>query len=323
MAGRGVAALEGGLGMILANVRGRLRMPDFRLVALALARGDARRRARYEQLLLEQGPDPLLDEPGLLEALLALRTLAVPSPPLFAYVAVRHALRAAAVDDRELADYLAALLLEFGDHDRHTRIRRADDETYGYLVDIVEDLTALDDTGERGLLLRVHLGNYSLWFAGLFPDFIEARRTRKGGPDLPYYDAVGRQGYRLASEHRLAERFGVASIYRSAAERCPTLRVAFNRLSDRVFFRHVTTPEKILRNLCPASFIQEPRRQGRRGLHELLRRFHEPHHDRQRALERQLTLHDPGDGAELLAEDALPVRIVPRDHERRPLRFAL
>src|SRR5437588_78965 len=206
-------------------------------------------RSRSEHLLLEQGPAPLLDEPGLLEALLAVRSLAVPSPPLFAYVAVRHALRAAAVDDRELADYLAALLLEFGDHDRHMRIRRADDESYSYLVDIVEDLTGLDDAGERGLLLRVHLGNYSLWFAGLFPDYIEARRTRKGGPDLPYYDEVGRQGYRPASGHRLAERFGVASIYRSAAERFPALRVAFNRLSDRVFFRNVSTPEKILRNL--------------------------------------------------------------------------
>src|SRR2546430_6318351 len=47
--GRGVAALEGGLGMILANVRGRLRIQDFRLVALALARGGARRRGPYEQ----------------------------------------------------------------------------------------------------------------------------------------------------------------------------------------------------------------------------------------------------------------------------------
>src|ERR1051325_3068496 len=130
-----------------------------------------------------------------------------------------------------------------------TRTPRADHESYSYLVDIVEDLTGLDDAGERGLLLRVHLGNYSLWFAGLSPDYIEARRTRKGGPDLPYYDAVGRQGYQLASEHRLAERFGVASIYRCAAERFPTLRVAFNRLSDRVFFRNVSTPEKILRNL--------------------------------------------------------------------------
>src|SRR6059058_4377935 len=79
-AGRGVAALEGGLGMILANVRGRLRAQDFLLVALALARGDAPRRARYERLLLEEGPDELLDDPDLLAALLALRTLVVPSP---------------------------------------------------------------------------------------------------------------------------------------------------------------------------------------------------------------------------------------------------
>src|SRR5205823_524496 len=78
-AARGVAGLEGGLGMILANVRGRLRAQDFLLVALALAHGDTARRARYERQLLEEGPDELLDEPGLLAALLALRTLMVPS----------------------------------------------------------------------------------------------------------------------------------------------------------------------------------------------------------------------------------------------------
>jgi hypothetical protein len=235
--------------MILANVRGRLRAQDLLLVALALARGSAAARAAYERLLLAEGPDRLLDEPGLLEALLALRTLAVPSPALFAYVAVRHTLRAAGVDDRELADYLAALVLEFGDHDRHSRIRRTDDQTYRYLVDMIGELTGADDSGERGFLLRVHLGNYSLWLAGLFPDYVEARHSRRGGPDLPYYDAVGRQGYRLAAEHHLAARYGVADIYRSAALRFPTLRVAFNRLSDRVFFRHVSTPQKILRNL--------------------------------------------------------------------------
>jgi len=41
----------------------------------------------------------------------------------------------------------------------------------------------------------VHLGNYSLWLAGLFPDYIAARRSRKGGPDLPYYDELGRQDF--------------------------------------------------------------------------------------------------------------------------------
>src|SRR5207244_6383123 len=90
----GVGALEGGLGMILANIRGRLRGPDLRLVALALARGDAARRARYERVMLEQGPDELLDEPGLLEGLLAVRHRDAPAPALFADVEVRSARRA-------------------------------------------------------------------------------------------------------------------------------------------------------------------------------------------------------------------------------------
>src|SRR5947209_16714734 len=55
-AGRGVAGLEGGLGMILANVRGRLRAQDFLLVALALAHGDTARRAPSARQLLEDAP---------------------------------------------------------------------------------------------------------------------------------------------------------------------------------------------------------------------------------------------------------------------------
>jgi hypothetical protein len=235
--------------MILANVRSRLRAVDLRLVVLALTRGDPARGARCERLLLEEGPDRLLDDPALLAALLAVRSLVVPSPPLFTYVAVRHTLLAGGVDDRELADYLAALLLEFGDHARHTRVRQTDDESYHYLVDIVASLAGHDEGGERGFLLQVHLGNYSLWLAGLFPDYIAARRTRAGGPDLPYYDDLGRHGYDLASRHRLAEHFGVAAIFRAAADRFPALRVALNRLSDRVFFPNVTTPDKLLRSM--------------------------------------------------------------------------
>src|SRR5207247_398102 len=121
---RRVAQFDAGAGGFRGHVpRGRPRPaplgrpwgPAFRLVILALSRGDARRRARYERFLVEQGPDRLLDEPGLLEGLLAVRSLAAPSPPLFTYVAVRHVLLAAGIDDPELADYLAALLLEFGD----------------------------------------------------------------------------------------------------------------------------------------------------------------------------------------------------------------
>lgn len=235
--------------MILPNVRSRLGPADLRLVIIALSRGDRAARERYRRLLLEAGPDRLLDEPGLLEALLAVRSLLQPSAPLFAYAAVRGVLRAAGIDSADLADYLAALLVEFGDHDRHARVRAHDDQSYNYLVDIVSELATGEDTGERAFLLRAHLGNYTLWLAGLFPDRIAYRRVRAGGPDLPYYDAMGRRGYDLASRHRLAHRFGVAGIYRAAAERFPALRVAFNRLSDRIFFPNALTPDRVLRTL--------------------------------------------------------------------------
>src|SRR2546427_7307609 len=165
--------------MILANVRSRLRAADFRLAALALGRGDPARRARYERLLVEEGPDALLDDPGLLPALLAVRSLAVPSAPLFTYAAVRHTLLAGGMDDRALADYLAGLLLEFGDHGRHGRIRRTDDASYDYLVDIVADLAEQDGAGERGVLLQTHLGNFTLAPAGVCPRFAGCPRPRR------------------------------------------------------------------------------------------------------------------------------------------------
>ena len=235
--------------MILANVRSRLAAADFRLVVLALGRNDPRRGARYERLLAEAGPDRLLDEPRLWPALRAVRSLEAPSLPLFAYVAVRHALLAVRVDNRELADYLAALLLEFGEQGRATRVRRTDNRSYEYLVDIVADLAEQGGAGERGFLLQMHLGNYSLWLAGLFPDYVAAWRSRAGGPDLPYYDELGRHGYALASRHGLAKRVGLAPVLEAAADRFPALRTAFNRLSDRVFFPAITTPDKLLRNL--------------------------------------------------------------------------
>lgn len=178
-----------------------------------------------------------------------MRSLAAPSATLFAYVAVRHALLTAGLDDRPLADYLAALLLEFGREDRATRPPAVADQTYHYLTEIVNDLAQEQGPPERRFHLQAHLGNYALWLAGLFPDFIAVRRHRRGGPDLPYYDALGRRGFGAAAEHALAERYGVAEIYRLAAERFPAVRQALNRLSDRILFPNAVSDDRVLRNL--------------------------------------------------------------------------
>jgi hypothetical protein len=84
--------------------------------------------------------------------------------------------------------------------------------------------------------VMVHLGNYALWLTGLFPDYIAARRLRKAGPDISYYDALGRRGFGLASDHVLAAEYGLGGVLKTAAERFPALRSALNGVSDRVLF---------------------------------------------------------------------------------------
>jgi hypothetical protein len=158
----------------------------------------------------------------------------IPSEALFFYVQVRQTLPGAGIDDRDLSDYLAALLLEFGRRDRAWRVDWNDDQRHRYLVDILSDLEATD--GDRRFRVMVHLGNYALWFAGLFPDYIAARRLRKGGPDLSYYDALGRRGYALASDHALADRYHLEGVLRAAALRFGEVREALNEVSERVLF---------------------------------------------------------------------------------------
>ena len=229
--------------MIVANVRDRLTPDDLEHVVTLLSRGDAARRERCRQRLAEEGRDALLDEPGLLQQLLTAPGLAAPSAAVFVYVAVRSALRKVGIDDAELSDYLAALLLEFGRRDRAWRIAPADDQVYRYVSDIVADLELAADA-RRGFLLRAHLGNFSLWLSGVFPDHIVARQRRRGGPDFGYYETMGARGFRLAADHRLA------GIYERAADAFDRLRVGLNRLSDSVLFRNRGDPDRLMRQVA-------------------------------------------------------------------------
>lgn len=223
--------------MILANTRGRLSAKDLQLVVLLVSQGSAARRVSVEHRLAAEGPDALLDSPGLFERLLAVRSMLVPSEPLFFYVLIRHALLRARCDDRELADYIAALLLEFGKRDRAWRVDWNDDQQHRYLIDILADLEATDP--QRRFKVLAHLGNYALWLAGLFPDYIAARQVRSGGPDLTYYEQLGARGFGQASDHALADQYGLDGVFRTAAERFPQLRQALNQVSDRVLFPHI------------------------------------------------------------------------------------
>lgn len=233
--------------MIVANVRSRLGRDDAQLALRLIARGDGDALGDAEQRLRDDGLDALLDDPRLPRALRELRQGTHASLPLFAYVVVRHALLHAGESDRMLADYAAALLLEFGLRERAHRVGEADDEVYDTLVELLEDAESGDAT--RSFLVRAHLGNYALWLSGIFPDWIAHRRAVRGGPDLEYYEEMGKRGFRLAADHRLASQYGMATLFLTAAERFGLLRSALNEISDTMLFPSLHTPDRLMRQV--------------------------------------------------------------------------
>ena len=233
--------------MIVANTRATLGRDDAQLALRLISRGRAEEYDGAETTLRERGIDALLDDPRLLDALLDAPQAAHASWPMFAYVVVRHALRHAGEDDRAIADYVASVLVQFGMRDRAHRVAPSDDQRYDTLAGLVGDVD--DPDARRAFLVRAHLGNYALWLSGIFPDYIEYRRWRKGGPELDYYEELGARGYRLAAGHRLADEHGLAPLYARAAARFPHLRRALNEVSDRLMFPNVHTPERLMRQV--------------------------------------------------------------------------
>ncbi len=210
--------------MIAADARSRITRQDLELLGLQAETSDAHRR----------GLDAVLDRPEVVTYLMST-SIPGPSPSLLFYVLVRHSLLDVGLEDPTLADYFAAVLREFGARGRANRVDDVDDHDHHYLVDILADLSA--STGDRQFKVSVHLGNYALWLSGLFPERIAARRIRRGGPDLSYYESLGGRGYAEASEHRLAGRTGLEDILRTAAERVHEVRVALNRVSAQLDLR--------------------------------------------------------------------------------------
>jgi hypothetical protein len=236
-------------------VRATFGSNEIELLLKILEERTGRARRRWEGQLVEEGLDSLLDHPDTLSAVMQSGRVSALSPKLAFYVMVRHTLLGGGLDDARLADYVAALLVEFGVGGRAHRIARHDDKSYRYLVDLVSELEE-ESSERRQFLLRAHLGNYSLWLSGLFPDYVIARVHRRGAPGLEYYEDLGSTGFLMAAECELADRYDLTDLFRRVAFEFRSLRRALNRVSDRYFFPVSPTPvDRLLRQVVDDSQV--------------------------------------------------------------------
>src|SRR5207253_2432679 len=145
----------------------------------------------------------------------------------------RHVFRRSDLQDRAVADYVAEVLAQFSRAERARCVVPGQTNPLDYLFEM---LTALNNADDRtSFFIRVHIGNHSLFLSGVFPDRIRFRSEAKGFPDLKYYEGVGRTQYRMASDHRLAQRYEVAKIFDTLAERFEEARLALNDVAERLF----------------------------------------------------------------------------------------
>ncbi len=233
--------------MILPTLRASFSRRDAQQLVDLLGRHDPELRRAARERLERHGADALLDDPRVRNALLTDPDVTA-SPGVIFYVLVRQALLEVGVDDAGAADFVASVVLAFGRSGRAYRVREGDEEEFHYVVDLVARLARADE--REAFLLRSHLGNFSLWLAGLFPDYLETRRKRRGAPSLSYYEEMGSTGYRTAARSPEAEALGMDGVLDEVGRRFRDVRTALNRVSDRYLWPEGGDPVgRLLRSL--------------------------------------------------------------------------
>jgi hypothetical protein len=186
------------------------------------------------KLLSDEGSrDLILDDEALFHALLERRGCLRVSSRFYFYILVRNVFGRSDVQDRAVADYVAEVLAEFAQAERARWVVPGRVSSPDYFFEMLSALNAADE--RTSFFVRAHIGNYSLFFSGVFPDRIRFRAELRGFPDVKYYEALGRTHFRAASDHRLAQRYEVAKIFDTLSERFETTRLALNDIADRLF----------------------------------------------------------------------------------------
>src|SRR6267142_4857061 len=217
--------------MIRANCRERFTAADFDFVVRTLACSRTEHVSLIELLGEAETRDAVLDNPRLVNAILSNAGHLQISSHFYFYVLARHVLRDVGITDRKLCDYVASLLEAFSRASGLRAPHLIEETGRQYVSDMLIALTKA--TAEQAFLLRAHVGNYSLFLSGIFHENTQRRRER-GGPDLKFYEQIGRTNYQLVASHATARRCELSDVYEELADRFREVRFALNRLSDQL-----------------------------------------------------------------------------------------
>jgi hypothetical protein len=218
--------------MVRANCRARFTAADFDFIVRTLARSQTDQVSLVDLLSDVETRDSVLDHPRLVDAILNHCGHLRISSQFYFYVLARHVLQQGGIGDRKLCDYVASLLETFSRASQLQISESIGERVEQYIHDILIALTRA--TPEQAFLLRAHIGNYSLFISGIFHPAVAGQRSMRGGPDLEFYEQVGRTNYQLVASHATARRCELDDVFEGLADQFRDVRLALNQLSDRL-----------------------------------------------------------------------------------------
>lgn len=106
------------------------------------------------------------------------------------------------VCDPDLTDYIADLLVGFVHMDALHALRGLDGARLSDLAAMLDAVTGLDTQAGRGDRLRMyrHVGDFTLFWSGVYPECLGRRRGLVGRDRLLDYVAQGKRSYDIASQ---------------------------------------------------------------------------------------------------------------------------
>ena len=216
--------------MITPNCRERLTASDFEFIAGTLGAGRNNSGTLAELLMDGEMRDNILDSESLFQAVLQADAQIHISPQCYFYVLLRHVMKERGIANRETCDYLASLLETFSRTERMRAPGGAGEGTHQYVSDLL--LALQKASASQAFLLRAHIGNYTLFISGVFHDRVESR-SRRGGPDIEFFEGVGAANFHSAAEHPLARQHALSPVFEELSERFHDLRLALNETAER------------------------------------------------------------------------------------------
>src|SRR5713226_1709335 len=169
-----------------------------------------------------------------------------PLRQLFQELVGRHYAEEIGIRDPQVVAYVSHLLTEFCESDQLFKIHDPADRPLSDMGEMLLESDPVYGTApsfDRERQVRKHIGDYSLFFTGMFPESLNGRRLRRSRMEnLIDFVKAGKESYYIVSKFEHFEYAKVAPLFRTMSKEFEQLVYGLNQVkNDLEEMRHPIT----------------------------------------------------------------------------------